>query len=82
MMYQQQVGPTMSVTDHQSNSNLSQHSAALVNNNQLYNGAAGQDLSNRKGMNRQMADFNIVGSGRPATNNSSRLMQQQAAQQQ
>ena len=78
-MYQQQVGPTMSVTDHQSNSNLSQHSAAIVNNTQLYNGAAGQDLSNRKGMNRQMADFNIA--GRPATNNSSRLMQQQAAQQ-
>ena len=78
-MYQQQVGPTMSVTDHQSNSNLSQHSAAIVNNTQLYNGAAGQDLSNRKGMNRQMADFNIA--SRPATNNSSRLMQQQAAQQ-
>ena len=67
MMYQQQVGPTISVVDQQSNSNLSQHHAM----NLLNNGAAGQDLSNRKGMNRQMADFNI--GGRPV-NNSYRLM--------
>ena len=43
---------------------VEQHSAQSQpsfgnNTNVVVNGAAGQDLSQRKGLNRQMADFNI-----------------------
>ena len=60
MMYQAHVGPTVSLVEQQSTSHFSQHSyGGAMGENAIFGSAAGQDLSQRKGMNRQMADFNI-----------------------